>query len=67
MDLSFSLQALSARYIAGEGKTLSPGVYDVPVAIDEEVAQRKLASLGLSIDSLTDEQARYLEGWEQGT
>jgi len=67
MDLSFSLQALSARYIAREGKALAPGVYDVPVAIDEEVAQRKLASLGLSIDRLTDEQARYLEGWEQGT
>jgi len=67
MDLSFSLQALSARYIAAEGKTLSPGVYDVPAAIDEEVAHRKLASLGLSIDRLTEEQARYLEGWEQGT
>jgi len=67
MDLSFSLQALSAWYIAREGKALAPGVYDVPAAIDEEVAQRKLASLGLSIDRLTDEQARYLEGWEQGT
>jgi len=67
MDLSFSLQALSARYIAVEGKTLAPGVYEVPAAIDEEVAHRKLTSLGLSIDRLSDEQARYLEGWEQGT
>jgi len=67
MDLSFSLQALSARYIAESGKTLAPGVYEVPAAIDEEVAHRKLASLGLSIDRLTTEQARYLEGWEQGT
>jgi adenosylhomocysteinase len=67
MDLSFSLQALSALYIAREGKTLSPGVYDVPAAIDEEVAQRKLASLDITIDRLTEEQMRYLEGWEQGT
>jgi adenosylhomocysteinase len=67
MDLSFSLQALSAQYIAREGSTLATGVYEVPPAIDEEVAHRKLTSLGLSIDRLTDEQSRYLEGWEQGT
>jgi len=67
MDLSFALQALSARYIAEHGKDLSPGVYDVPQEIDETVARRKLATLGISIDRLTGEQSEYLKGWGQGT
>ncbi|HVP24741.1 MAG TPA: adenosylhomocysteinase, partial [Methanomicrobiales archaeon] len=57
MDLSFSLQALSVRYIARKGKDLAPGVYEVPPDIDETVARRKLATLGISIDRITDEQA----------
>jgi adenosylhomocysteinase len=67
MDLSFSLQALSVRYIARKGKDLAPGVYEVPPDIDETVARRKLATLGISIDRITDEQAGYLESWGQGT
>jgi len=67
MDLSFSLQALSTRYIAEHGAGLAPTVHEVPVAIDEEVARRKLGSLGLSIDTLTDRQRTYLESWEIGT
>jgi adenosylhomocysteinase len=67
MDLSFSLQALSVRYIARKGKDLAPGVYEVPPDIDETVARRKLATLGISIDRITDEQAGYLKSWGQGT
>jgi adenosylhomocysteinase len=67
MDLSFALQALSVRYIAENGRNLPPGVYEVPPEIDEAVARRKLAALGLSIDRLTDEQVEYQKGWEQGT
>jgi adenosylhomocysteinase len=67
MDLSFSLQALSIQYIAARGKGLAPGVYDVPQEIDETVARRKLATLGISIDRITDEQAGYLKSWGQGT
>ncbi|HZD42977.1 MAG TPA: adenosylhomocysteinase, partial [Methanomicrobiales archaeon] len=47
MDLSFALQALSIRYMAMVGRSLSPGVYDVPAEIDEQVAELKLAALGL--------------------
>jgi adenosylhomocysteinase len=67
MDLSFGLQALCARHIALHGKSLSPGVHEVPQAIDEEVARTKLASLGLSIDTLTDEQTAYQRSWGLGT
>ncbi|MDT8357612.1 MAG: adenosylhomocysteinase [Methanomicrobiaceae archaeon] len=67
MDLSFSLQALSARYIAEHGPELAPGVHNVPVAIDERVARLKLESLGIAIDQLSPEQRTYLSSWEIGT
>jgi adenosylhomocysteinase len=61
MDISFALQALAAELLA---KTqLEPGVHPVPEAIDREVAALKLASLGVRIDELSEEQARYLRGW----
>ena len=46
---------------------LQPDVYPVPVEIDKEIARLKLASLGIQIDTLTDEQRHYLESWEEGT
>jgi len=67
MDLSFALQALSARYMVEHGRDLVPGVYDVPNAIDEEVAERKLAALGIAIDSLSEEQTHYMSAWNIGT
>jgi len=67
MDLSFALQALSARYMVEHGRDLTPGVYDVPNAIDEEVAERKLAALGIAIDSLSEEQMHYMSAWNIGT
>jgi adenosylhomocysteinase len=67
MDMSFANHALCAVYIAQHADTLAPGVYDVPEDIDQEVARLKLASLGVRIDELTDEQRRYLASWEAGT
>jgi adenosylhomocysteinase len=67
MDVSFANQALSAVYIAQHADMLLPGVYDVPEDIDKEVARLKLASLGVRIDELTDEQRRYLRRWDAGT
>jgi adenosylhomocysteinase len=61
MDMSFSVQALALRHLARYGRTLAPGVYPVPRAVDEEVAARKLRASGLSIDTLTPEQKTYLE------
>jgi adenosylhomocysteinase len=67
MDLSFSLQALCARHIVRTERSLRPGVHDVPVEIDEQVAREKLAALGLSIDTLNPDQVAYMRSWEIGT
>jgi adenosylhomocysteinase len=67
MDLSFALQALSVLYIAQHGRGLSPGVFNVPEAIDEEVARTKLLALGIALDVLTPEQERYMGSWSEGT
>ncbi|MDD1682894.1 MAG: adenosylhomocysteinase [Methanoregula sp.] len=67
MDLSFALQALCALHIAKNGKKMKGGVYEVPQEIDEQVADLKLSSLGLSIDTLTKEQKKYGSSWDIGT
>ena len=63
MDMSFAIQALSARYLAKHRGELSPGVYDIPQEIDDEVARRKLAAWGVSVDTLSEEQKTYLHSW----
>ena len=60
MDMSFAIQALSAKFLADHRGELKPGVVPVPVEIDEAVARKKLATLGISIDALTEEQRAYL-------
>ncbi|MEA5060763.1 MAG: adenosylhomocysteinase, partial [Candidatus Pelethousia sp.] len=62
MDMSFALQALCAEYLAAEGKDLAPGLYHVPAEIDEQVALRKVAAMGLGLDSLSGAQQEYLKG-----
>ena len=63
MDMSFALQALSAKYMLENGKGMKPGVYDVPADIDKRVAGMKLAAWNIGIDSLTNEQRKYLDSW----
>ena len=65
MDMSFADQALTCEWIAGQD--LAPGVYDVPKAIDTEVARLKLASMDVEIDALTPTQEEYLSSWRQGS
>jgi adenosylhomocysteinase len=67
MDMSFANQALSAEWVVANGAGLERRVYDVPKEIDEEIARLKLATMGLEIDQLTEEQARYLASWDEGT
>jgi adenosylhomocysteinase len=67
MDMSFANQALSAEYVVANAGTLEARVYVVPAEIDNEIARLKLASMGVEIDRLTDEQARYLSSWDEGT
>ncbi|HXH89228.1 MAG TPA: adenosylhomocysteinase [Gaiellaceae bacterium] len=67
MDMSFANQALSAEYVVGNAASLDKKVYVVPKDIDDEIARLKLATMGIEIDQLTEEQARYLASWDEGT
>ena len=67
MDLSFANQALSLEYLVKHQGLLKPAVYPVPAEIDKEIAQLKLKALGVSIDTLTPKQAKYLSSWQTGT
>jgi adenosylhomocysteinase len=67
MDMSFANQALAAEYMVKQHGSLKNEVIPVPERIDREIARLKLVSMGYKIDTLTDQQARYLASWEQGT
>jgi adenosylhomocysteinase len=67
MDMSFAAQALSAEHVAKEHGSMAPGVYVVPEHLDQEVARLKLEALGIAIDTMTEEQQRYVASWQQGT
>ena len=67
MDLSFADQALSAEWLSRHHGGLEPGVYQVPAAIDQEVARLKLAAMGVAIDALTPAQEEYLGSWAHGS
>ncbi|MBU4535029.1 MAG: adenosylhomocysteinase [Euryarchaeota archaeon] len=65
MDLSFSMQALSAKYLLDE--KVSPGVLRAPDEIDLHIARLKLKAMGLEIDELSSRQIEYLNNWDEGT
>ena len=67
MDMSFANQALSAEYAVQHAAELKRQVYPVPQEIDEEIARLKLETMGIDIDKLTEEQAKYLASWDEGT
>jgi adenosylhomocysteinase len=67
MDMSFANQALSTEYAVQHAASLDKKVYPVPREIDEEIARLKLATMGVEIDQLTEEQAKYLATWDEGT
>jgi len=65
MDMSFAIQALSARYIKENAGKMAKKLYRVPEAIDHRVAQLKLKSMGIEIDHLTKEQEEYMHEWQE--
>ncbi|HAH87124.1 MAG TPA: adenosylhomocysteinase [Armatimonadetes bacterium] len=67
MDMSFANQALSAEYMAKNAASLENRVYPVPADLDANVAALKLKALGVKIDTLTEEQQKYLSSWNMGT
>ena len=60
MDMSFAIQALSAKYLAENRGNVPVDVIPVPVETDKAVAFKKLETLGITIDTLTDDQKEYL-------
>jgi adenosylhomocysteinase len=67
MDMSFANQVLSVVYLAGLEQRLPVAVHPVPAELDQEVARMKLAAMQIDIDTLTEEQRRYLASWQEGT
>lgn len=67
MDMSFATQALGIVYMTQHYKELDNQVYNVPHEIDSEIALLKLTSMGVTIDSLSEGQIKYITGWEEGT
>ncbi|OOP57030.1 MAG: adenosylhomocysteinase [Candidatus Brocadia carolinensis] len=67
MDMSFATQALATEHVVKNKGKLVPKVYEVPKEIDQWVASLKLKSMGITIDTLTKEQEKYLASWEEGT
>ena len=67
MDMSFANQALAAEYLIKNVKTLEKRVYSVPAEVDAEIARIKLSAMEVNIDTLTAEQVKYLNSWEEGT
>jgi adenosylhomocysteinase len=67
MDMSFANQALATEYAIQNAASLERKVYPVPREIDEEIARLKLLTMGVTIDELTEEQAKYLASWDEGT
>jgi adenosylhomocysteinase len=67
MDMSFANQALAAEYMFSHASELKNQVYTLPEELDREIARLKLAAMGVSIDTLTQEQQTYLTQWQEGT
>jgi adenosylhomocysteinase len=67
MDMSFANQALGSAYMLRNADKLEKKVYVIPAEIDQEIARLKLATMGVRIDDLTEEQHKYLASWESGT
>ena len=67
MDMSFANQALAAEYFMKNKGKLENKVYVLPRELDVNVAKIKLEAMGISLDTLTAEQKKYLDSWDEGT
>jgi adenosylhomocysteinase len=67
MDMSFAAQALATEWSLKMKGKLEHKVYNVPKEVDAWVANLKLQTMGIALDTLTPEQTKYLQSWEMGT
>ena len=64
MDTTFAMMFVAAYDMLVDGPDLEPGLYNIPDRLDRAVAERKLETLGVSIDDMTESQQAYTEEWE---
>ena len=64
MDMSFANQALGIEFLVKNKGKLENKLYTLPKHVDEDIARLKLESMGIQIDSLTEEQEEYLNSWK---
>lgn len=67
MDMSFANQALAAEFFVKQKGKLDVNVYTISPEMDKEIARLKLVAMGVTIDTLTKEQSKYLTSWQEGT
>ena len=67
MDMSFANQFMSLLWMSRDGKQMDPLVHDIPEAQDQDIAALKLKTLGIDIDTLTEEQIKYATDYSAGT
>ena len=67
MDMSFAVQALGLEHLFKSHSKMSNDVYDIPSDIDLRIAEIKLRSMGVEVDSLSNEQRNYIGSWQEGT
>jgi len=67
MDMSFANQAMACEYLVHNRGKLAPGLYSIPVEVDQEIARLKLQAMGIAIDTLTSAQIEYMNSWTSGT
>ena len=67
MDMSFANQALGIEFVLKNKGKLENKLYTLPHSVDVEIAKIKLESMGIQIDTLTEEQEEYLHSWRVGT
>ena len=64
MDMSFANQALGIEFLVKNQGKLENKLYTLPENVDKEIAELKLKSMGIEIDTLTEEQQKYLNSWD---
>jgi len=67
MDMSFANQALAAEFFVKNKGKLKVKVYTISPLMDKEIARIKLDAMGVKFDTLTPQQKKYLESWQEGT
>lgn len=67
MDMSFANQAMGAEYLVKNKGKLAAGIHSIPADVDKEIARLKLQAMGITVDTLTQDQIDYSNSWTSGT